>query len=76
MMAAFPMDTANPSWLGAIVLFIVGGSLFIILLAAVLVKPRRSMSTVVFVGMIFSLYAAVIGSLYFAGKLLGFLIPN
>jgi len=75
MMAAFPMDTANPNWLGYIVLFIVGGSLFIILLAAVLVKPRKSISTVVFVGMIFSLYAAVIGSLYVAGKLLALLIP-
>ncbi|MBF8266414.1 MAG: hypothetical protein HW384_2278 [Dehalococcoidia bacterium] len=76
MMAAFPMDTANPNWLGYIVLFIVGGSLFIILLAAVLVKPRKSMSTVVFIGMIFSLYAAVIGSLYVAGKLLALLIPS
>lgn len=76
MMVAFPMDTANPNWLGYIVLFIVGGSLFIILLAAVLVKPRKSMSTVVFVGMIFSLYVAVIGSLYLAGKLLALLIPS
>ncbi|MDO8716379.1 MAG: hypothetical protein Q7J73_06180 [Dehalococcoidales bacterium] len=76
MMVAFPMDTANPNWLGYIVLFIVGGSLFIILLAAVLVKPRKSISTVVFIGMIFSLYVAVIGSLYVAGKLLALLIPS
>jgi hypothetical protein len=76
MMVAFPMDTANPNWLGYIVLFIVGGSLFIILLAAVLVKPRKSMSTVVFIGMIFSLYVAVIGSLYLVGKLLALLIPS
>ena len=70
------MDVTNPNWLGFVVLFIVGGSLFIILLASVLIKPRRSMTTVVFVGMIFSLFVGVVGSLYFAGKLLGFLIPK
>jgi len=75
-MDAFPMDTANPNWLGYIVLFIVGGSLFIILLASILVKPRRSMSTVVFIGMIFSLYAGVIGSLYLAGLFLHLFIPK
>lgn len=70
------MDVTNPNWLGFIVLFIVGGSLFIILLASVLVRPRRSMSTVVFIGMIFTLYVAVIGSLFLAGKLLALLIPS
>jgi hypothetical protein len=75
-MVTFPMDVTNPNWLGFIVLFIVGGSLFIILLAAVLVKPRRSMTTVVFVGMIFSLYVGVIGSLYLAGLFLHLFIPK
>jgi len=70
------MDVTNPNWLGFLVLFIVGGSLFIILLASVLVKPRRSMSTVVFVGMIFSLYVLVVGSLYFAGIFLHLFIPK
>ena len=75
-MVTFPMDVTNPNWLGFLVLFIVGGSLFIILLASVLVKPRRSMSTVVFVGMIFSLYVLVVGSLYFAGIFLHLFIPK
>lgn len=76
MSAAFPMDVANPAWLGFIVLFIVGGSLFIILLASVLVRPRRSKTTVVFIGMILTLYVGVVGSLFIAGKLLALFIPN
>lgn len=75
-MVTYPMDVTNPDWLGFVVLFIVGGSLFIILLASVLVKPRRSMSTVVFIGMIFTLFVSVIGSLFIAGKLFALLIPN
>lgn len=75
-MVTFPMDVTNPNWLGFIVLGIVFGSLFIILLASVLVKPRRSMSTVVFIGMIFTLFVSVIGSLFLAGKLLALLIPS
>lgn len=75
-MVTYPMDVTNPDWLGFIVLFIVGGSLFIILLAAVLVRPRKSMSTVVFIGMILTLFVGVVGSLFLAGKLLGLFIPN
>ena len=69
------MDVANPTWLGFIVLTIVVGSLFIILLGSILVRPIGR-TTTVFIGTMFSLLLVVVGGMWVAGKVLSLIIPK
>ncbi len=68
-------EVSHIPWLGFVVLSIVVGSLSLIILAAILGKPRKPKVTMVFVGMIFTLLAIFIVGIWLGASVFGLFIP-
>lgn len=70
-----PGEHLNIGWLGFIVFTIVIGSLFFIILSSILSRPWKPKVTLVFIGMIVTLFSSFIGFSWLLGKVMSFLVP-
>ncbi len=69
-------EATNPHWLGLIQFIVIAGSLSLMMLSAVLIRPWATRITVVFVGMIFALLCVFIAAFWAAGVFFSFIIPK
>ncbi len=63
-------EALNIGWLGLIVFAIVIGSVFLIILASILGKPREPQITLVFIGMLFTLAVTFVAFTWLFGTFL------
>jgi hypothetical protein len=60
-------EVAHLGWLGYVILAIVMGSLFFIILAAILGRPRKPKVTLLLIGTIVGLFVAVVLGMWVGG---------
>ncbi len=63
-------EALNIDWLGFIVFAIVIGSLFLIILSAILGRPWKPKVTLVFIGLIFTMAASFVAFTWLFGRFL------
>ncbi len=68
-------EVGHIDWLGLIAFTIVLGSLFLIILASILVKPRKPKVMVMIIGPVFLMAAAYIALVWVGGNLFGIFVP-
>lgn len=69
------MHAANIAWLGLVPFTIIIGSLSLMILSAILIKPRRSKITLVFIGTILTLYTAFVSFFLIVGAFFSIFVP-
>jgi hypothetical protein len=67
-------EVAHIGWLGYVILTIVMSSLFFIILAAILGRPRKPKVTLLVVGTIIGLFVAVVAGMWIGGLIFSVLM--
>lgn len=69
------VEVLHIGWLGYVAATIVLGSLFLIILAAIIGKPWKPKVTLVFIGTIFIIFGAFVAATWLGGIFLSIFVP-
>lgn len=67
-------EVAHLGWLGYVILAIVMGSLFFIIVAAVIGNPRKPKVTILFIATVIGLFVAVAAGTWLGGLILSVIV--